>query len=120
MRSCRHPDRSLACAAPAKRVSSPAAASSTGLTARHSVFQVQPSCLARPWTDAFSRRICLIAHPVARAVSSALRGATSGSCSMNEVTEHAGSGHTHRRFRHHNLTGAPKLGASINSTRCCP
>ena len=37
-----------------KRVSSAAAASRTGRTARHSVPQVQPSCRVRPWTDAFS------------------------------------------------------------------
>lgn len=105
---------------PAKRPSSAAAASSTGLTARHSVLQVQPSCRARPWTDAFSRRICPIAHPVARLVSSALRPATAASCSMNEVTGHNGSGHSQRRFRHHSLTGAAKQGASINSILCLP
>ena len=65
-------------------------------------------------------RICPIAHTVARRVNNPPAGATCGSCSMNEATGHVGSGHLNRRFRHHNLTGDVKHGASINSTVCRP
>jgi hypothetical protein len=103
---------------PANRLSSAAAASRTGRTERHNVFHEQPSCRAKPCTDAFSLRICPIAHVVARRVNNPRAGATCGSCSMNEVTGHNGSGHLKRRFRQHNLTGAAKHGASISSTVC--
>lgn len=51
--------------------SSSAAASRTGVTARHNVFHVQPSCRATPCTEAFSHRICLTAQIVARRVNNA-------------------------------------------------
>ena len=92
----------------------------TGRTALHNVFEEQPSCRARPCTDAFSRRICPIAHSVARRVNNPRVGATCGFCSMTEVTGQNRSGHLKRRFRHHNLTGEAKHGASISSTVCRP
>jgi len=88
--------------------------------ARHRVFQAQPNWRARPWTEAFSLRICPTAQPTARVVSNARRPATLGSCSRNVPVGHDGSGHNQRRFRHTSLTGEPKHGASISRTDCRP
>ncbi len=90
--------------------------SSSGLTVRHTVFHVVPSCRASPRTEACSRRSCRAAHHAARVVSNPRGRATRSSCSVNTATGHVDSGQHQVRFHHTTVTGRPKHGASISST----
>jgi hypothetical protein len=99
-----------------KRDGSAAIATSSGSTDRHTVFHVVPSCRARPWIEACSRRNCPMAHHAARALSSARGAAMLASTSLNEPVGQAGSKHRQVRFRHTNLTARPALGTSTTVT----
>lgn len=94
--------------------SSAAIVDSSGAIARHRVRQVVPSCRARPWTEACSRRSCRMAHQDGRVVSSARGAATRSSCSVTSPPEQSGSAHHHARLRQRSSTGRPQQGVSIS------
>ena len=105
---------------PNREVSASRSASPQRVISLLTVCQSQPSYLATSRTGRPRRPTCVVAHRAAREVNSPRSGAIAGSCSMNDLTPHTGSGHAQRRFRQCRRTGRPNAGKSTNTTLRSP